>query len=130
MVKYLTVQEVLHIHEGVLRVSGGSSGVRDRGSLESAVAQPQATFGGEDLYPTLHEKAAALAFGIVQNHPFVDGNKRTGTIAMEAFFLRNGYELDAAVDAQEQVILDVAASRMTRGDLAAWVEAHTVAREA
>jgi death-on-curing protein len=128
MTVYLTLDEVLQIHEGVLRVSGGAAGVRDRGALESAVGQPRATFGGEDLYPTLHEKAAALAFGSLQNHPFVDGNKRTGTIAMQAFLLRNGRELTADVDAQEQVILDVAAGRMAREELAAWVEAHTAAR--
>jgi death-on-curing protein len=128
--KYLTVEEVIRIHEGVLRASGGSAGLRDRGALESAVAQPQATFGGEDLYPTLPEKAAALAFGIVNNHPFVDGNKRTGTIAMQALLFRNGRELDAGVDGQEQVILDVAAGRMTRDELADWIEAHVVARGA
>ena len=130
MQQFLAVEEVLRIHKGVLRVSGGSAGLRDRGALESAVAQPQATFGGEDLYPTLHEKAAALAFGLAQNHPFVDGNKRTATIAMQAFLFRNDHELDADVDAQEEALLDVAAGGMTRDDFAGWIEAHTVAQAA
>jgi death-on-curing protein len=128
--KYLAIREVLRLHEEVLADSGGTAGLRDRSALESAVVQPQATFGGEDLYPTLPEKAAALAFGIVNNHPFVDGNKRTGHAAMDVFLLRNGRELDAGVDGQEQVILDVAAGRMTRDELADWVEAHVVARGA
>ena len=121
-----TFEEVMRLHNSLLADTGGTRGLRDRGALESAIAQPQATFGGEDLYPTLHEKAAALAFGIVQNHPFVDGNKRTGHAAMEVFLLRNGREIDASIDAQEQVILDVAAGRMMRDELAAWVAAHLV----
>lgn len=125
-----TFEEVLRLHESLLADTGGTPGLRDRGALEAAVAQPRATFGDQALYPTLHEKAAALAFGIVKNHPFVDGNKRTGHAAMEAFLLRNGREIRADVDAQEQVILDVAAGRMTREELAEWAEAHAVARGA
>jgi len=97
--KYLAVREVLRLHEGVLADSGGTAGLRDRGALESAVAQPQATFGGEDLYPTLPEKAAALAFGIVNNHPFVDGNKRTALNTTTVFYLLNGrrFEYDGEI---------------------------------
>jgi death-on-curing protein len=124
-----TLEEVLRLHEDLLADTGGTPGLRDRGALESAVAQPRATFA-EDLYPTLHEKAAALAFGIVKNHPFVDGNKRTGHAAMEVFLVRNDHELGADVDAQEEALLDVAAGGMTRDDFADWIEAHTVARGA
>ena len=76
--KWLTVKKVLEIHDRSLLESGGDAGVRDQGLLESAVAQPRARFDGKDLYPDIAEKAAALAFSLVKNHPFVDGNKRTG----------------------------------------------------
>ncbi len=81
----LSLDEVLELHEKVLQRSGGSSGVRDEGALESALAQPQMSFGGQELYPTLAEKAAALSFSLINNHPFVDGNKRIGHAAAEVF---------------------------------------------
>ena len=83
--RYLTLGEVVDLHRRLLHATGGASGIRDFGALESAIAQPKATFGGVDLYPTLVEKAAALAFSLVQGHPFVDGNKRVGHAAMEIF---------------------------------------------
>lgn len=73
------------------------------------MAQPQITFDGEELYPTLVEKASALGFALIKNHPFMDGNKRTGHAAMEVFLVLNGFEIDASVDEQEQIILSVAA---------------------
>jgi hypothetical protein len=75
MIRYLTLIEVLEIHRRILEQSGGAFGIRDMGLLESAIAQPRMTFGGEDLYSSLFEKAAALGFSIIMNHPFVDGNK-------------------------------------------------------
>ena len=120
--RFLTVEEVLRLHESVVAQSGGSPGLRDRAILESAVAQPSASFGGEELYPTLFAKAAALGFSLIQNHPFVDGNKRIGHAAMEVFLLLNGYEIDADVDEQERVILGVAASKSPREELLAWIE--------
>ncbi len=85
--EFLTLDDVLELHEEMINAIGGSHGVKDRDSLESAIAQPQMTFGGEDFYPTLSEKAAAFAFSLIQNHPFHDGNKRTGHAAMTLFFL-------------------------------------------
>jgi death-on-curing protein len=82
------------------------------------------TFGGDDLYPTLVEKAAALGFSTIQNHPFVDGNKRTGPALMEVFLLLNGYEIHATVDEQEDVILRVASGSMPRGDFTSWLRLH------
>lgn len=79
--RYLSLPELFRLHERALEQSGGSAGLRDLGGLESALAQPRMTFGGTDLYPTLPEKAAALCFSIVLNHPFVDGNKRVGYAA-------------------------------------------------
>jgi prophage maintenance system killer protein len=81
--RYLTLGEVVELRRRVLQAGGGAPGIRDLGALDSAVAQPKATFGGVDLYPTVIEKAAALCLSLVQNHPFVDGNKRVGHAAME-----------------------------------------------
>jgi death-on-curing protein len=124
MIRYLSLEELLELHRLVLEQSGGLNGVRDLGGLESSLAQPQMTFGGQELYPSLAEKAAALGFSLVCNHPFVDGNKRVGHAAMETFLVLNGWELEAGVDEQEQVILRLAASSMKRDEFTAWVRSH------
>jgi death-on-curing protein len=84
------------------------------------------TFSGEDLYPTIIEKAAALGFSLIRNHPFVDGNKRTGHAAMEVFLFLNGLEIDASVDEQEQIILQLAAGELERKSFTDWLRAHVV----
>lgn len=101
-----------------------SRGFDDLGALESAIAQPKATFAGADLHPTLIEKAAALCFALVQGHPFVDGNKRVGHAAMETFLLLNGGEIHAPVEEQEHLMLDVAAGRIGRSHLTDWLRQH------
>ena len=121
--RYLTLAEVVELHQRILVTSGGASGIRDLGLLESALAQPKATFGGADLHPTLIDKAAALGFSLVANHPFLDGNKRIGHAAMETFLILNGYEIEASVDDQERVMLDVAAGTIDRARLAEWLAA-------
>ena len=122
--RYLTLGEVIELHGRVLQVGGGAFGIRDLGGLDSALAQPMATFGGVDLYPTLVEKAAALCFSLVDNHAFVDGNKRVGHSAMETFLVLNGTEIDAAVDEQERLMLDLAAGRIRPDDLTRWLHQH------
>lgn len=82
------------------------------------------TFGGFELYPTIIEKASALGFSLIQNHPFIDGNKRIGHAAMEMFLLLNGFEISASVDVQEEVILKVAASEMKREEFTEWFRNH------
>jgi death on curing protein len=79
--RYLTLGEVLELHRRIIEQTGGALGVRNLPALESSLAQPRVTFGGKDLYPTTEAKAAALGFFIVQNHPFIDGNKRCGHAA-------------------------------------------------
>ena len=116
---------MVDLHQRILEQTGGANGIRDLGLLESALAQPKATFGGNDLHPTLIGKAAALGFSLVANRPFVDGNKRIGHAAMETFLLLNGLEIDASVDEQERLILDVAAGHTTRIALAKWLSVHT-----
>jgi len=120
--RYLTISEVEELHRLALEHSGGADGIRDRGGLESAVAQPAMTFSGQDLYPTLVEKAAAICFSLVMNHPFIDGNKRAGHFAMETFLLLNGKEIAATVDEQEQIILRLAAGEIERDELSEWLE--------
>ena len=124
MTRYSSLVEVLNLHSQIIEQSGGSVVVRDLAALESAIAQPRMTFGGEDLYPTIVDKAAALGFSIVMNHPFIDGNKRTGHAAMETFLVLNGIEINASVDEQEQVILALASGELGREAFVQWIEEH------
>jgi len=124
--RYLTLAEAIELHRMVIEQSEGAEGLRDLGALESALAQPRMTFDQQDLYPTVEEKAAALCFSLVSNHPFVDGNKRVGHAAMETFLLLNGYEIEASVDDAERVILLLAAGSLSREQLTAWVHEHIV----
>ena len=122
--RYLKKDEVLSLHQMLLEQSGGTAGVRDEGALDSALAQPEMSFGGQDLYPKLVDKAAALAYSLIQNHPFIDGNKRVGHAAMEIILVLNGYEVEAGVDEQEALILSVASSELSREAFARWLEEH------
>ena len=122
--RYLTLSEVVELHRRILRASGGTSGIRDLGALESALAQPKATFESTDLYPSLVEKTAALGFSIVRNHPFVDGNKRVAHAAMETCLLLNGSEIGAEVDDQEALMIGLAAGRISRAQLVDWLRSH------
>lgn len=124
--RFLSLAEILDLYGRVLVLGGGSSAIRDLGALESALAQPRATFGEDDLYPTLVEKAAALGFSLIRNHPFVDGNKRIGHAAIEVFLVLNGHQLDATVDDAERVILGVAAGTIGRDEFAEWIRQHLV----
>lgn len=129
MIRYLTRVELLRTHERVLEISGGGPGIRDSGGLDASLAQPAMTFGGVDLYPSVPEKAAALAFSLAYNHPLVDGNKRVSHAALEIFLLLNGYVLEASVDEQEQVMLSLAAATQDRDEFTEWVLAHAHPRE-
>ena len=126
--RYLSLEEIRYLHSLLITQSGGSSGVRDSGALESAVAQPEASFGGEELYPSLTSKAAALAHSLIQNHPFVDGNKRIGHAAMEVLLVLNRYEVEAGVDEQERVFIGVASGKISRIELGEWLNDHVAAR--
>ena len=126
--RYLTLGEVLELYRRIIAQSGGSQGIRDLGALEAALAQPRITFGNQELYPSVIEKAAVLGFSLIRNHPFVDGNKRTGHAAMETFLVLNGSEIDASVDEQELIILQVASGELERDELIAWLREHIVRR--
>ena len=122
--RYLGLTQVVELHERIVGATGGALGVRDLGALESALAQPKATFAGRDLHRTLAEKAAALCFSLAQNHPFVDGNKRVAHAAMETFLVLNGWEVRASVDQQERLMLQLASGEMSRDELASWLRDH------
>ena len=122
--RYLTLGEVVDLHQRLLKQTGGAPGLRDLGLLESALAQPKATFDGVDLHPTLADKAAALGFALVANHAFVDGNKRVAHAAMEVFLLLNDHQLGGAIDDHERLMLDLAAGAIDRVQLTVWVQAH------
>ena len=119
--KYLTSEQVLFIHARLIAETGGSHGVRDLARLESAVARPQAMFGGNELYPDVFLKAAALLDSLINNHPFVDGNKRTGITAAALFLLANGRQLTANPAELEEFTLQAATSHPDLPILADWL---------
>ena len=121
---FLTLDEVLAIHLDQLARHGGLPGVRDLGLLQSALAQPQATFGGQFLHKDLIEMAAAYLFYIVQNHAFMDGNKRVGTVAAIVFLDLNGLELNAPEDDLEALVLSVAQGTADTAAVAAFLKPH------
>jgi len=111
---FLEVEDVLEIHATQLEVFGGADGLRDRGLLESAVAQPQSSFGGELAHDGLFAMAAAYLFHIVSNHPFVDGNKRAGLLAAIVFLDINGISLEHPSDALYELTMGVAEGRIKK----------------
>lgn len=122
---YLYPNQILFLHSRVIETSGGSQGVRDQGLLESAVYRPQAFFGGADLYPEIFSKAAALGHSIIKNHPFVDGNKRTGFEAMRLFLRLNGMDLRADEDQKYEFVMKISSDReMDEHRIAQWLERH------
>lgn len=125
MTRYLTVEQVLFIHARLIDATGGSHGVRDLGLLESAVMRPRATFGGAELYLDLFAKAAALLQSLVNNHPFVDGNKRTGITAAGLFLAQNGVRLVASNAELEAFMLTVITSSLAIDEIAGWLETNT-----
>lgn len=126
--RFLTLVEILDAHEIAIARHGGASGVRDQGSLESALAMPEQSFGGDFAHTFPFEMAAAYAFHIAKNHPFVDGNKRTAFTAATLFLWMNGWRLEATEADAEQVVLDLVTNKIDKGGFAAWLNAHCVAR--
>ena len=122
----LSKSQVLLIHDQLISETGGSSGLRDEGILDSALDAPFQTFSGEDVYPSLQQKAARLCFGLVKNHPFVDGNKRIGAHVMLVFLALNGIELQHSQTELSDVILQLAAGEIEATDLLHWILAHQI----
>ena len=115
--KFLSLDEVLELHADQISSFGGTPGVRDEGLLESALAQPQATFGGQFLHPTISEQAAAYLYHIAMNHPFIDGNKRTAFAVTDTFLRLNGCALNLTDDGVYDLVMRVARGTMTKEEL-------------
>ena len=122
----LSKSQILLLHEQLIVETGGSSGLRDEEMLDSALNAPFQTFGGEDVYPSLQQKAARLCFGLVKNHPFIDGNKRIGAHVMLVFLALNGIELQHTQTELSDVILQFAAGTIQSSDLLNWILTHQI----
>ena len=123
--KYLDINQILAIYNEVIEQTGGSKGIRDRGLLESAVARPQATFAKKDLYPDVFSKATALGHSIILNHSFVDGNKRTGYMAMRLFLNMNGYDIKASQEEKYKFVMEIAEKTKKEEAIAKWLKEHS-----
>jgi death on curing protein len=123
---FLTLDEVLEIHQDQIARYGGSAGIRDLGLLQSALAQPQATFAGQFLHADLFEMAAAYLFHVTQNHPFIDGNKRVGAVAAIVFLLFNDQDIAATNAELETLVLSVAQGQTSKPQIAQFMRDHAV----
>ena len=121
-----TVQDIYELHLQLKETFILSSGIRDENLLASAVNTPFQTFMGSDLYPSLYDKAAQLCYGIANNHPFTDGNKRTALHSMYVYLIINGFDITASQQEVENLIINVAAGNMTNTELAYWLEKNTI----
>ena len=120
----LSKEQVILLHQRLIETTGGSTGIRDEGMLESALSNPFQSFGDVELYPSIQAKAAQLCFGIVKNHPMIDGNKRVGTHVMLVFMALNGYELLYTQQELSNTILDLAAGKIGFETILQWIISH------
>lgn len=118
---FLDIDDVLDLHGRLIERYGGLGGLRDEGLLQSAVAQPQATFGGQYVHGTVVEMAAAYLFHLVANHPFVDGNERVGLLAALVFLETNGYTADGLTEELYELTVAVAAGRLRKPEVVSWL---------
>lgn len=123
---FLTLDEILALHAEQIRLFGGSTGIRDLGLLDAAMAMPQATFSGQYLHPGLHEMAAAYLFHLVLNHPFVDGNKRTALDAALVFLELNDMSIEAPDDELTALVLGVIEGAVSKAAVAVFFEKYSV----
>ncbi len=119
------VKSVLELHEAVLKQYGGASGIRDNNLLDSALNRPFQTFDGEDLYSSIYEKAAAVLQSIIINHPFIDGNKRTGFLLCETLLLEDKIEINAPEDDNYEFVIQVSTSELSFEEIVLWLRQHT-----
>jgi len=127
MMKYLTLEEVLYLHDYAIHRYGGSYGIANMGQLQSALNAPKQTMFGEELYPDIFAKAAILVYSLVKNHPFVDGNKRTALYALLRFLEMNGLTVKVAQnDDLYQFTIDIATSRLGKEQIETWLREHVV----
>ena len=122
MVRFLPIEIILAIHDDQIRLYGGAYGLRDAAGLDAAFHMPQAQFSGQFLHSTIFQMAAAYGFHLCQNHPFLDGNKRTAGMAMFTFLKLNGLEPVATESDYYAVMMAVASGNMTKEELADWLQ--------
>lgn len=128
MIKFLNKKIILTFHQDQLERYEGKSGIRDEQLLESALAQPQASFGGEYVHKNLFQMAAAYGFHLCQNHPFYDGNKRTALIAMYTFLYVNGYQIKADKKSLFAIMMDLASGKVKKEELSKYLKKHSKKR--
>lgn len=124
--KAITKEQALLMHRELIAAHGGSAGIRDEGLLDSALSAPFQSFGGQTMFPSMQQKAARLCYGLVMNHPFVDGNKRVGAHIMLTFLAMNGIELRYTQKELYETILSVAVGEIPVGGLLRWILSHEV----
>jgi death on curing protein len=124
-VKFIPDEIVPSIQADLLKRYGGTVGIRDRGLLSSALAQPKMTAQKKYLHRTLFDKAAAYGFHICRNHPFVDGNKRIAFVLMDIFLQENGWELQASEEEAYETMIRLASDNLSKNDLSTWLKAHS-----
>lgn len=121
----ISIQQALSIHKIAIEKFGGSQGIRDINGLESALARPFQTFGGEDLYPTIEEKAAAIGESIIMNHPFIDGNKRTGYLLMEAVLRYGNKKIPVTDEILYQFVISISTGEIKFDEIVNWLKNNT-----
>lgn len=119
-------EEILSLHRIAIKQFGGTEGVRDHSLLDSAIHRPFHTFQGEDLYPSVVEKACALIESIVKNHPFLDGNKRTGYLSYRLFLLNHGFSISASEAEKYQMVIEIAEGKLMFDDIVGWTRQRLV----
>lgn len=129
MIKFLNKEIILTFHKDHLERYKGKPGIRSEELLESAFAQPQASFGGEYVHKDLFHMAAAYGFHLCQNHPFYDGNKRTALIAMYTFLFVNGYQIKADKKSLFAIMMDLASGKVNKEELAGYLKKHSKKRD-
>ncbi len=125
LVQFIPEEIVLIIHTDLLQRYGGSAGIRDKGLLESAIAQPQMTVGGKYANKTIFDKAAAYGFHVCMNHPFVDGNKRVAFALMDIFLQKNGWDITAREEEVYSMMMSIASGKLSKTELSSWLKNHT-----
>ena len=120
----IDLEDVVNIHEFLINKFGGTHGLRDKNLLKSAIARPFQTFDKEDLYKSHIEKAAALIESIVTNHPFIDGNKRTGYILMRLYLMENGLDISANQAEKFEFVIAIASGDLTFTEIVDWIYQH------
>ena len=124
----ITKEEILLIHNQVVQLHGGANGVRDMNGLESAIARPYQSFAGSYLYPSCFEKAAAIGESIIMNHPFVDGNKRTGYVLIEIMLRLEGFRIISEDEELYQFVIDISTGEKRFEEIVEWLKLHSVSK--